>query len=200
VAWKNEPPLADAGADQLVFSGNKVILDGSASKDADDGIVSYRWKQTAGPPVTLSTADFARSFFTAPPVTEQDIQLVFQLTVTDAGGLKSVAQCQVTVQSIEPVLKDTQPPVVTVTNPGSSFVITKQNKISLAGTASDNDEVVRVLWENAGGGSGQASGTNKWSVREVRLTRGYNQITVTAHDAAGNKKSVNLTVFVGQVK
>lgn len=40
---ENQPPLADAGADQTVFSGDTVYFDGSNSFDPDGTIVSYSW-------------------------------------------------------------------------------------------------------------------------------------------------------------
>jgi hypothetical protein len=43
----NEPPVADAGADQTLecasSDGTVVTLDGSQSSDADDNIVSFQW-------------------------------------------------------------------------------------------------------------------------------------------------------------
>jgi hypothetical protein len=46
----NDPPVADAGADQTVSENTTFILDASASTD-DKGIVSYTWTQTGGTPV-----------------------------------------------------------------------------------------------------------------------------------------------------
>jgi len=40
---ENQPPVADAGLDQSVFSGDFVIFNGSKSDDPDGTIVSYRW-------------------------------------------------------------------------------------------------------------------------------------------------------------
>jgi murein DD-endopeptidase MepM/ murein hydrolase activator NlpD len=40
---ENQPPVADAGLDQSVFSGDFVIFNGSKSNDHDGTIVSYRW-------------------------------------------------------------------------------------------------------------------------------------------------------------
>ena len=54
VTGDNDPPTADAGPDQNVEEETTVTLDGSNSFDPDDGIESYRWKQVAGPSVTLS--------------------------------------------------------------------------------------------------------------------------------------------------
>ena len=195
VAWTNEPPVAVPGPDQQVLPGDKVVLNGTGSKDSDDGITAYQWKQTAGPPVALSNAGAAQSFFTAPAVAEQDIHLTFQLTVTDAGGLQSIGQCRVTVRFVASS-EDTQPPVVSIVKPSSGFTITRQTTIALEGTATDNDRVDRVVWENDRGGSGRATGTTKWSIPKVLLSRGFNVITITAYDAAGNKTSTKTTVYV----
>ena len=51
VSWVNEPPIADSGPDQIVQEGDTVTLDGSGSKDNDDGISSVVWSQTSGIPV-----------------------------------------------------------------------------------------------------------------------------------------------------
>jgi len=40
---ENQPPIADAGADQTVSSGDVVYFDGSNSFDPDGTIVSYSW-------------------------------------------------------------------------------------------------------------------------------------------------------------
>jgi len=39
----NEPPVANAGIDRIVSPGEKVLFDGSATKDRDGYIKSYKW-------------------------------------------------------------------------------------------------------------------------------------------------------------
>lgn len=89
VTWDNEPPVANAGADQTVTEGLTVILDGSSSSDPDDGIALYEWTQTAGPSVTLSDPTSAQPTFVTVPVGLEGTTLTFQLTVKDKGGLES---------------------------------------------------------------------------------------------------------------
>jgi hypothetical protein len=85
----NDPPTADAGPDQNVDEETTVRLDGSNSSDPDDGIESYRWKQKAGPSVTLSNPEAVKPTFTSPSVeASKSKSLKFELTVTDFGGLK----------------------------------------------------------------------------------------------------------------
>jgi hypothetical protein len=194
VAWVNSPPVANAGPDQVVSPGNSVVLDGSASTDPDDGIAKYEWKQTAGPPVNLSDATAIQPVFTAPQAPTGDVDLSFQLIVTDNGGLQSQDQCQITVQAAQSQQPDTTPPTVAITNPDSGFLRTKYSQIALAGTAGDNIQVDHVSWSNSKGGSGQATGTTQWQIPEVDLSHGSNVITVTAYDTAGNSTSTSITV------
>ena len=81
----NQPPVANAGQNQTVNSGDSVTLDGSGSKDPDGNITSYSWTQTAGPPVTLNGADTATAQFVAPSLSN-DTTLKFSLTVKDDKG------------------------------------------------------------------------------------------------------------------
>jgi hypothetical protein len=104
VTAANAPPLANAGSDQTVYVGQTVRLDGSKSSDTDDGIASYRWTQTSGPPVTLSSPTAVSPTFKAPTVTQDGTALGFLLTVTDKGGLSATARCTVTVRLKTPDL------------------------------------------------------------------------------------------------
>ena len=54
----NQPPNAQAGSDQTVDAGDRVILRGSAS-DSDGAIETYHWEQIAGPSVSLSNENQA---------------------------------------------------------------------------------------------------------------------------------------------
>ena len=94
----NVPPVADAGSDQTVYGSSTVVLDGSGSIDQGSGIVSYRWAQLSGSPVTLSDPTAPTPTFTAPDSTPGSSSLAFMLTVADAGGLRASDNCRVTVQ------------------------------------------------------------------------------------------------------
>ena len=75
-------PLADAGPDQPVNGGDRVVLDGSGSTDPDGTTLTSSWVQTGGTPVTLLDANTASPSFTAPLLGSEEI-LTFQLTVSD---------------------------------------------------------------------------------------------------------------------
>lgn len=93
----NQPPVADAGPDQTVTEADLVTLDASGSSDPDDGLASYQWTQTAGLPVTLSDSRAVSPSFDAPMIDSASEQLVFELSVTDAGGLSAVDEVTISV-------------------------------------------------------------------------------------------------------
>lgn len=94
----NQPPIALVADDYLEpLEGTIVILDGSISTDADDGIASYLWKQIDGDPVVLSNPTSEMTAFTAPETDQNGSNITFKLTVSDLGGLQSTADCFVYV-------------------------------------------------------------------------------------------------------
>jgi hypothetical protein len=97
-ATNTESPIADAGDDQRVALGDGVTLNASRSQDPNDAIVSYRWIQVEGPTVTLSAADRVQATFVPTPTLIGE-SLMFQVTVTDSGGLEDTDSVEVTVES-----------------------------------------------------------------------------------------------------
>ena len=81
---------------------------------------------------------------------------------------------------------DSAPPSIRITTPTTrSRYFTRNSYVVLGGTASDDTEVVEVSWSSDRGGSGVATGTDSW-IANVGLTKGWNRITVSARDRAGN--------------
>jgi hypothetical protein len=109
IAGANLPPAADAGSDQSVQAGIMVTLDGSGSKDPDDGIAEYLWTQLDGPSVTVSDTTAVKPTFLAPEVGPNGAILSFELTVADIGGLKSTSTCIVNIAPVDPPSSN-QPP------------------------------------------------------------------------------------------
>ena len=95
-------------------------------------------------------------------------------------------------------LPDTIDPTVTISQPTSGGTyITDQSTITISGAASDNVGVISVTWTNSRGGSGTASGTTDWTISDIPLYCGDdNVITITAKDAANNAASATLTIDV----
>lgn len=95
-ATQNRPPVARAGADQVItlYAGN-LLLDGRASSDPDNNIREYAWAKVAGPAagiienaakVQTPVKDFTEGIY------------FFELKITDAGGLTAKDTVQITVR------------------------------------------------------------------------------------------------------
>jgi uncharacterized protein (TIGR03437 family) len=90
---------------------------------------------------------------------------------------------------------DAVAPTIAITAPttGATHLATTAS-LDLSGTAGDNTVVFQVRWSNDRGGSGVASGTTAWTIAEIALQSGLNNLTVTAWDANGNTSSAQLAV------
>ena len=91
---ESAPPSPTNSAPVVVINGaadalaeSNFILDGSASHDADGTIQSWSWSQlaTGAPIATISNATTQVASITAPS-TDEPVDLVFRLTVTDDKG------------------------------------------------------------------------------------------------------------------
>ncbi|MGH1439054.1 MAG: PKD domain-containing protein [Cellvibrionaceae bacterium] len=97
----NTAPIANAGADQSVYSNSVVTLDGSASSDPDSDVITYNWSiasQPAGSSATLDDSSAVTPSFTA----DQVGNYVFQLVVNDT-ELDSPADTVTIVSALEVV-------------------------------------------------------------------------------------------------
>jgi hypothetical protein len=94
----NHPPIANAGPDTtIVLPTNRIVLDGSASTDPDNNIITYLWTKISGPTsFNIQNANGARTGVT------NLVQGIyeFELKVTDAGGLFSRDTIGITVTSL----------------------------------------------------------------------------------------------------
>ena len=95
----NQNLSADAGPDQIVNQGIQVSLNGSNSSGPDGQTISYQWTQIAGPSVNLSGSRSANSFFTAPDSDVIEIDLIFELAISNGSGLTAVDHCLIKVVS-----------------------------------------------------------------------------------------------------
>lgn len=91
----NSAPVANAGPDQNVSTGNTVTLDGSGSSDADADTITYNWtfaSRPSGSSATLSDATAATPTFTA----DLDGDYVVQLMVNDGTVDSATDQVSIT--------------------------------------------------------------------------------------------------------
>jgi len=91
----NRPPIAHAGYDRTTYPGWKVYLDGARSTDPDTHrITGYKWTQTGGTSVSLSSSTVVSPLFTAPIAPGV---LSFSLIATDRFGMNSAVADSVLV-------------------------------------------------------------------------------------------------------
>jgi len=91
--------------------------------------------------------------------------------------------------------RDPVAPTLQVTEPPAGVVESTDVTMMFAGTAADNGEVVRVLYDSATGRSQVANGRENWNAN-VWLALGTNRVSVRSVDRFGNKSpSVERTIF-----
>lgn len=95
----NQPPVADAGPDQIGVPAGTITLDGSGSYDPDGDPITFEWSQVAGPPVSISGMNQARATFTA----AEGQTYSFRLTVRDDRGAQTIARVTVSTSQQQPV-------------------------------------------------------------------------------------------------
>ena len=146
IRFVNDPPTADAGPDQNVDEETTVTLDGSNSSDPDGGIESYRWKQIAGPSVSLSDPEAVQPTFLAPNVEPDGVSLTFELTVTDVGGLQS------SDTTIVNAIWLNDPPTA---NAGVDQTVLEKSTVTLDGSNSSDpdDGIESYRWKQVAGQS-----------------------------------------------
>jgi hypothetical protein len=189
----NQPPVANAGPDQSVPENTPVTLNGSNSTDPQNTKLSYKWTQTGGPQVALSSATAANPTFTAPGVGTEGAALTFSLTVTNALGLQSSDNC---------IVNDTwvnQPPSA---NAGSALTVNEGATVTLDGSGSTDpdDGIASYEWKQTAGPTATLSAATSAQTTFVAPNVGTTgtsltfQLTVT--DKGGLKSTSNCIVNV----
>jgi len=142
----NQPPVANAGADQTItLPVNTVTLSGSGT-DPDGTIASYQWTQIAGP-ATAAIAAATQAGTAVNNLVEGTYQ--FRLTVFDNQGASSSDTMSVIVNPA-PVV-----PGNPVANAGADQTITLPvNTVTLSGSGSETSgTIVGYQWKQVSGAS-----------------------------------------------
>lgn len=185
---------ARAGDDQTVDEGTNVQLDGSCT-DKLDREFSYKWTQTLGPFVQLSSTTSADPTFTAPEIPNgQIVPTAFRFTcaVGDGGG----SSTDVVIVRVRPVND------VPVADAGPDKNTLSNRLVILAGSGSDPDgDALKYTWKQIGGEDVTLVSPNRF---EVKFTApevfGGDSTTLefelTATDTYGGQGTDTVTVTV----
>ena len=166
----NAPPVADAGADQVIEATGpltSVSLDGSASSDPDDDALTFEWKDSSDT-VIGNTAALAVELSVS---TE-----MYTLTVTDEGGLTATDTVSVTVQ-------DTTPPAITTPESVMGYVSCSSGTV-LTFSATAVDLVDGTVPVDCTPPSGDM------------FPIGMSEVACLAADAAGNQAVASFPAYV----
>lgn len=93
----NDPPVADAGADRSVTSGEATVLNGTASSDPNGDRLAFRWRQIDGPSVELRNVSAARPTLVAPDI-DTETTVTLELTVTDSRNATASDTVAITIR------------------------------------------------------------------------------------------------------
>lgn len=191
-ASTNQPPIAKAGNDQVLFlPTNTTVLEGSGI-DVDGTIIAYAWVQIDGTSVPMLNDETP-----ALTVTGLDVgTYTFRLIVTDNGGTAAFADVKVTVNAAA----QNQPPVVSA---GSNLIINlPTNTASLAGSATDNDgSISTYAWSKIAGPSVTQQNAATSTLSLTNLVEGTYVFRLTATDNQGATAfdEVRIVVFPSSV-
>ena len=100
VSVQPDSVATSAGEDILAHGGNRISLHAEASTTSG-GNVSYDWQQTAGPQVSLTSANSANPSFIAPQISSE---LSFEVIATDSVGVSASDTVVVRVVNANPPL------------------------------------------------------------------------------------------------
>ncbi|MFQ2194970.1 glycosyl hydrolase family 18 protein [Aeromonas jandaei] len=185
----NKPPVANAGSDLSVTGPTEVTLNGSASHDPENGALTYSWKQVSGPQAALLDATQAKARVVLDAVSA-DINLVFELAVTDDHNLTARDQVVVTNKAPQPNL----PPLVSLPATAS---VESGKQVTLKATASDpNGDPLTYQWTVPAGltASGQNSATLVVTGPNVTSDTAYDLSLTVSDGALDTSAATRLTV------
>lgn len=186
----DKPPVARAGNDQTIhFPKDSVLLNGSASTDADGTIIGYQWTKISGPQTFVFTNASSKE------TTVKDLaqgSYTFELKITDNDALTARDTVIVTV-----VATTNQPPLA---NAGQDQgIILPVNTLNLDGRGSTDPEnnITSYLWTKISGPSTfNLTNPTLIQTQATALIQGIYQFELLVTDAGGlfSKDTLEVTV------
>ena len=176
----NKPPVANAGLDQTVASGEMVTLDGRGSTDSDGFVKRYDWRPDGFGLPTLTANDMAIVTFEAPAVAPgaPDQMFSYALFVTDNEDLGSGSGDSVTI-TVTPPSSNIRP----VANAGTDQTVAPGATVTLEGSGTDNGGTIQeYYWVKASTGTAPTLSANnvaRPTLMVPTLVEGDSDVTFT---------------------
>ncbi|PWK52944.1 PKD domain-containing protein [Pleionea mediterranea] len=190
-----QPPVANAGDDQTVDAGDRVVLDFSNSYDPDGGSINMNISTISGGYVQLEQGSQSGTLeFTAPDVSS-DTTYVFRLNITDDEGDTATDDVAITVRA--PIVAEKP-----VANAGSNQTFDEGTTVTLDASASaapEGESITGYSWTQLAGTvvtlNDSTSVAPQFTAPDVgETTQLQFQLTITASNGETNQSTVIITV------
>lgn len=196
----NKIPVANAGRDLTVSTKQaQVILDASASTDADGKLVRYVWKKLSGPAAgTIAQPMSANASTTLTGLTQGIYQ--YELAVVDDRAAFTRDTVKITVAAIEVAPIPNKAPVVFA---GNDTTITLPAALSLKGSATDADgTIASYSWSKISGPAVSIASASDATTKLDNLVAGVYifRLTATDNSKAAVSSDVKVTVLAAAPK
>ena len=183
----NTPPIAKAGADQIItLPVNSVILNGSDSTDDHNDIRIYFWKKIQGPDsFSMSTPNTIQT--TVSNLVEG--VYIFELTVADFYTTTSTDQCTVTVLQNRIYLKANDIRLILPTN----FCWLEANY-------SNSNPIKEIVWKKISGPSNYIiESPNSLNTKVSKLEKGIYEFELSVTDKYNQTTKETAKITVGEI-
>jgi PKD domain len=191
----NKPPTAKAGNDTtIVLPVDSVVLDGTKSSDPDDGIAAYKWAKISG-----SDSAILKTPATVRTVANHLVKSVylFELTVTDKGGLFAKDTVKVIVNSKTVI---NRPPVANAGNDTSITMPANSVNLNGVGSSDPDNNISSYVWTQvAGPSSSSMINSNAVQTKADNLEPGTYSFELMVTDSGGLFSRDTMDVTVGAI-
>ncbi|XP_075051582.1 dyslexia-associated protein KIAA0319-like protein homolog isoform X2 [Mixophyes fleayi] len=184
------PPVANAGANQVItLPKNFIVLYGNLSTD-DHGIVSYEWSLSPSSKGKVMEMQGVRTS-TLQLSALQEGDYTFQLTVTDSAGQQSTSEVTVIVQP-----ENNKPPQADA-GPDKELTLPVDSTILDGSRSTDDQKIASYLWEKTRGPDGVKIENSNGSIATVTgLQVGKYEFTLTVKDERDLQNQMTVSVIV----
>ncbi|KAM3933359.1 dyslexia-associated protein KIAA0319-like protein homolog [Leptodactylus fuscus] len=184
------PPVANAGANQVItLPKNSIVLYGNLSTD-DHGIVSYEWSLSPNSKGKVMEMQGVRTS-TLQLSALQEGDYTFQLTVTDSAGQQSTSEVTVIVQP-----ENNKPPEADA-GPDKELTLPVDSTTLDGSRSTDDQKIVSYLWEKTQGPEGvKIENSNSSTATVTGLQVGKYEFTLLVTDERGLQDKATVSVIV----